>query len=152
MAGCGRDADVLPGIPQETSSSAATPYQSSHAICVRERAQSVELAEAEIPARIKTRLFSVREFDQKNMIVDTVLIEGTGLSSVIDQFFGDENVSYLHLRDARQGCNVAQVDRRKSYYRPIATPSLRGSAAPINWPSLINIACNPEFNGVTSTA
>ena len=89
---------------------ADTPYRSRHAIYVRAGEQRYQ-STGEIPEQLRKRLLSVRAFDARGMMVDADVTDGTALEPVIDRFFGDESVAYLHLHYARPGCYAARVDR-----------------------------------------
>jgi hypothetical protein len=88
-----------------------TPYRSSHAIYVRERATEAELDVGEVPKLIRVRLLSVRAFDASGMMTGADVVEGVELAPVIERLFADPRVSYLHLHNAKPGCFAARVDR-----------------------------------------
>jgi len=88
-----------------------TPYRASHAIYVRERAETAELPPGEIPVSVSSRLLSVRAFDQNHRIIDAAVVQGTELSDEINRLFGDTSVSYIHCHYAGRGCYAAEVRR-----------------------------------------
>lgn len=90
---------------------ADTPYRSSHAIFVKEHADSCAIFENEIPEQLAIRLLSVRAFDDDGMMIDADVVEGDALEALIGQFFADLKVRYLHVHNARRGCYAARVDR-----------------------------------------
>ncbi|HET6159582.1 MAG TPA: DUF1203 domain-containing protein [Dongiaceae bacterium] len=89
---------------------ADTPYRSRHAIYVRKGERRYESA-GEIPEQLRKRLLSVRAFDAEGMMVTADVTEGKMLEPLIDKFFVDDQVAYIHLHYARQGCYAARVDR-----------------------------------------
>ncbi|MGH6893248.1 MAG: DUF1203 domain-containing protein [Dongiaceae bacterium] len=89
---------------------ADTPYRSRHAIYVREGEQRYE-AVGQIPEQLRKRLLSVRAFDARGMMQGADVVDGRELEPLIDKFFADEDVAYLHLHYARPGCYAARVDR-----------------------------------------
>ncbi len=91
--------------------SAATPYQSSYAIFVRENASEVKLQPNVVPEQLLSRLLSVRAFDQDHLLIDADVCDGVALADVIERFFSSSAVSYLHVHNAKQGCYAARVDR-----------------------------------------
>jgi hypothetical protein len=90
---------------------AASPYRSSHAIFVRERAQEARPRVNEIPEVLSRRLLSVRGFDVRGFMVKADVVEGAALAEAIADFFASADVSYLHLHNAKPGCYAARVDR-----------------------------------------
>jgi hypothetical protein len=90
---------------------ADTPYRASHAIYVREAAAQAEPAAGEVPEVLRRRLLSVRAFDAADMMVDADVVDGVALAPVIARMFSCDNVSYLHLHNAKPGCYAARVDR-----------------------------------------
>lgn len=89
---------------------ADTPYRSRHAVYVRRGERRFD-AVGEIPEQLRKRLLSVRAFDAEGMMVEADVIEGRQLESMIERFFADGAVAYLHLHFARPGCYAARVDR-----------------------------------------
>ena len=90
---------------------AASPYQSSHAIFVRERAVEANLQPNEVPDQLKRRLLSIRAFDTEGMMIDADVVEGTDLEHIVERMLANQSVSYLHVHNAKPGCYAARVDR-----------------------------------------
>jgi hypothetical protein len=88
-----------------------TPYRSSHAIYVRERAAEAELAVDEVPELIRVRLLSVRAFDANGMMIDADVVQGSEIEPTIERLFANPGAAYLHLHNAKPGCFAARVDR-----------------------------------------
>ncbi|SDC28280.1 Protein of unknown function [Sphingomonas sp. YR710] len=90
---------------------ADTPYRASHAIFVREGAeQAVELIDV-IPDVLRVRPISLRAFNARGEMIDADLVAGTDLEPLIERFFGDLTVDYLHAHFARRGCYAARIER-----------------------------------------
>lgn len=89
----------------------ASPYRSRHAIFVREGAKDARPDVGEVPEVIRSRLISVRMFDDRHMIIDADVMEGTAVAQALDAAFQDEKVSYVHLHNAKQGCFAASATR-----------------------------------------
>lgn len=89
---------------------AESPYQSSHAIFVRESAPQAALDINEIPLSLKIRLLSVRSFDEDGMMLDAAVVEGEALDEAIQELFTNASCSYLHIHNAARGCFAARVD------------------------------------------
>ncbi|MBV8657718.1 MAG: DUF1203 domain-containing protein [Burkholderiales bacterium] len=87
------------------------PYRASHAIFVREHAETPFDAVDTLPATFQRRLLSIRAFDAAGMMVDADLVEGEDAESLITRMFDDEQVAYLHAHYARRGCFAARIDR-----------------------------------------
>lgn len=90
---------------------ATTPYRSSHAIFVRERARGEAAFENEVPPLLSDRLLSVRAFDAHGMMVDADCVPGAELEPLIERLFDAPDTAYLHVHNARRGCFAARVDR-----------------------------------------
>jgi uncharacterized protein DUF1203 len=88
-----------------------TPYRSCHAIFVRDGAETAARFENEVPQQLASRLLSVRAFDPAGMMTDADVIEGRDLVPLIERFFADPAVTYLHAHNARRGCFAARIDR-----------------------------------------
>jgi len=88
-----------------------TPYRSSPAIFVREKADQAVPTAGEVPTMFRHRLLSVRAFDSTGRIVDADVIDGEHLESLIDRMFANDAADYLHIHNARLGCYAALVER-----------------------------------------
>lgn len=88
------------------------PYRQRHAIFVREGAQEPARYVDAVPEQLAIRLLSVRAYDHEGMMTDAEVIEGTALRALIDRFFADPAVAYLHVHNARRGCFAARIDRQ----------------------------------------
>ena len=47
----------------------------------------------------------------EDYIVDAEVAPGTELETLIERFFADPRVAYLHVHNARRGCYACRVDR-----------------------------------------
>lgn len=90
---------------------AESPYRASGPIFVRETARESYRGRDHIPAQLRTRLLSVRAYDEAGLMVSADVVQGTELESLIERFFGDPQVAYLHAHYARQGCFACRIDR-----------------------------------------
>jgi hypothetical protein len=89
----------------------ATPYASSGPIFIRRNAAGTRTVTDDIPEQQRRRLLSVRAYDRAHFMLDAEVVEGTGLESLIERFFTDGKVAYLHVHNARRGCYACRVDR-----------------------------------------
>jgi len=97
-----------------THQNAASPYQASHAVYVREDVEQAKPAPGEVPEVFTSRLISVRMFNVAHMMIDADVVEGRDLSKKIPPCFGNEDVSYIHLHFAKPGCFAALVTKVQS--------------------------------------
>jgi hypothetical protein len=88
-----------------------SPYRASGPIYVREHACEAVPGIDEVPESVRSRLLSVRAYDETGFMVGAGVTEGRDLEDAVGQFFGDERVAYLHLHNARPGCYSCRVDR-----------------------------------------
>jgi hypothetical protein len=88
-----------------------TPYRSRNAIFVREGATQAYNRVDEVPEVMRKRLLSVRGFDSNDMMIEADVIEGERLEGVIQLFFANPNVAYIHVHNARRGCYSGRIDR-----------------------------------------
>lgn len=87
-----------------------SPYRASHAIYIRRNERRFE-GSNEVPAMLRTRLLSIRAFDDAGMMVSADVIEGKHIEHAIAAQFENPKTSYLHIHFAKPGCFAARVDR-----------------------------------------
>lgn len=90
---------------------ADTPYRSRHAIFVREGASRRSDMVDEIPEVLRRRAISLRAFSPQGDMLDADLVDGNELPALIERFFADPDVAYLHAHYAQRGCYAALVTR-----------------------------------------
>jgi len=88
-----------------------SPYRQRHAIFVREGAAEAAQFEDEVPEQLAIRTLSLRAYDGNGMMTDADLVDGRELAALIDRFFVDPSVAYLHAHNAKRGCFAARIDR-----------------------------------------
>jgi hypothetical protein len=90
---------------------AETPYRARHAIFVREGAdQALDLVDS-VPEVLRIRTISLRAFNDSGEMLDADLAEGTDLVPMIERFFENPDVAYLHAHYAKRGCYAARILR-----------------------------------------
>ena len=94
-----------------THQPANTPYRSSHAIYVREGAESTYDQVDQVPAMLRSRQLSVRAFDATGMMRNADVVPGSELEMLIERLFSDRKVAYLHAHFAQPGCFAACIER-----------------------------------------
>ena len=90
---------------------ADNPYHASHAIFVREGAETAYDCTNEIPDALRLRQISLRAFDADDLMVDADLVDGREMERVIERFFADPHVTYIQAHYAKRGCYAARIDR-----------------------------------------
>jgi hypothetical protein len=90
---------------------AHSPYKASGPIFVREEAARAFDRANELPPVMRGRLLSLRAYDAKDCIVDAEVMPGEEMETVIARFFARDDVSYIHVHNAKRGCYAARIDR-----------------------------------------
>ena len=90
---------------------ADTPYKASHAIFVREWAETPYRAMDETPEVLWIRPISLRAFDVSGDMVDADLTGGGDLKPAIERLFANPDAAYIHAHYAKRGCYAARIDR-----------------------------------------
>lgn len=90
---------------------AASPYRAGHAIFIREGVTQACPAVDEVPEVLRSRLISLRQFDEEGMMIDADVLDGENLSAALDTAFANARTSYVHLHNAKPGCFAARVTR-----------------------------------------
>ncbi len=88
-----------------------SPYRQCHAIFIHEGEVEPAQFENEVPEQLAIRTLSVRAYDTEGMMTDADLVEGHDLVAMIERFFADPSVAYLHAHNAKRGCFAARIDR-----------------------------------------
>ncbi len=91
--------------------SAATPFRSSHAIYVRPNASQANPDVNEVPAMLRSRMLSLRGFDEQGMLIGADLADGTAIEKPLEDMFANPGVAYIHIHFAKPGCYAARADR-----------------------------------------
>jgi hypothetical protein len=66
-----------------------------------------------VPPALLPRLLAVRGFDAHGMMVAAEVVEGRAMVPLVEQFFANDEIAYLHAHFARRGCFAARIDRAK---------------------------------------
>lgn len=89
---------------------ANTPYRQQGPTFVRDAESRIEGVNA-IPPALARRTLSLRGFDGEDMMIEADLVEGANAAALIERFFANPNVAYIHAHYARRGCYAALIDR-----------------------------------------
>ena len=65
----------------------------------------------EVPEVMRSRLLSVRAYDEAGMMLDADVVDGREVEPLIARLFGNPAVAYLHAHNARRGCYSGRIDR-----------------------------------------
>jgi hypothetical protein len=87
-----------------------SPYRSRHAIYIRRDERRFDATD-EVPEMLRTRLLSVRAFDDAGMMVTADVVDGGDVERVIAAQFENVDARYIHIHFAKPGCYAARVDR-----------------------------------------
>jgi hypothetical protein len=109
-AGMGEELLLLPYLHQP----AASPYRASGPIFVRRNARQQKAPVGELPRYVTSRLMSVRAYDASHMMVAASVCEGAAAAAEIQECFARDDVAYIHLHNAKQGCFSALVIRAQT--------------------------------------
>jgi hypothetical protein len=90
---------------------ADSPYRASHAIFVRERDVVPTDLVDDIPQAMHVRPLSLRGFDAAGMMIEGDLVDAEGAEALIERFFANSEVAYIHAHYARRGCYAGRIDR-----------------------------------------
>jgi hypothetical protein len=90
---------------------ADTPYKASHAIFVREWAETPYRAVDETPEVLWIRPISLRAFDASGDMIDADLTGGGDLKPAVERLFANPEAAYIHAHYAKRGCYAARIDR-----------------------------------------
>lgn len=89
---------------------AASPYRASGPIFVRRGVRQRTQEVGDVPIYVSSRLISVRAYDAEHILVAARVCQGSVVAVEIEQFFNSEQVAYIHLHNAKQGCFLCQVN------------------------------------------
>jgi hypothetical protein len=84
-----------------------SPYSGRGPIYVHERDCEPFVGPA-VPRQLRRRLLSIRAYDDRHMLVDADVVDGTELDTVAERMLGV--ASYLHVHNARPGCFAARIE------------------------------------------
>jgi hypothetical protein len=88
-----------------------SPYRSSGPIFIRRGAEQAMPAPGEIPLMFAHRQLSLRAYDAEAMMISAEVVGPGELRTAIERQFAAEDVSYLHVHNARPGCFNCAVTR-----------------------------------------
>jgi len=107
--------DAAPGesliLLNHVSQDAATPYRASHAIFVREGAETAAVYVDETPPVFADRTLSLRGFDAGGMMQAALLALPGEADARIRELFDQPGITSIHAHNAIRGCFSAFIER-----------------------------------------
>ena len=88
-----------------------TPYRASHAIFVREAAETAAIFRDVIPPVLAARHLSLRGFDAGGMMVDAMLTEPGAVEAGLLTLFRSQSIVEIDVHNAVRGCFAARARR-----------------------------------------
>lgn len=94
-----------------THQPANNPYHASHAIFVREGAETTYDKVDEVPEVLRVRPLSLRAFGSTDEMLDADVVDGREVEGVIERFLANPDVAYIQAHYAKRGCYAARIER-----------------------------------------
>ena len=88
-----------------------SPYKSSGPVFIRDNVITARPETNEIPTFLIHRLLSIRAYDCDHMMIEAVVTQGAELKKIIQRFFTNGSILYLHIHNANPGCFNCRVER-----------------------------------------
>jgi len=88
-----------------------TPFRTTYAIYVRERAEPAPPHVDEVPALLDARTLGLRGFDADGMLRDAAIARPGEADAAIRALLTDPAIASIHAHNAAQGCFLAKVER-----------------------------------------
>lgn len=89
---------------------ADTPYRQQGPIFVSDAPHRFA-GHDQIPPALARRVLSLRGYDSTGMMIEADLCDGAEADELIERFFANDAVAYIHAHYARRGCFAARIDR-----------------------------------------
>jgi len=93
-----------------THQGADTPFHQQGAIYLRET-NARFVGRDTVPPALARRTLSLRGYDVNGMMIEADLTEGAEVAALIERFFANPKVAYIHAHYARRGCFAALIER-----------------------------------------
>ena len=103
----GEEVILLPYEYHKTSN----PYQAKGPIFIRKGSKTRVFEKNVIPVMLNHRLLSFRAYDENGNMVDAKTEQGINTKKVIERFFGDSDIQYIHIHNSSPGCYNCEVRR-----------------------------------------
>lgn len=90
---------------------AHSPYRASGPIFVRQAAREAFDAVGIVPPVLRGRMLSLRAYDGSGDMVDAEVVDGGEVEEVIARLFARDEVSTIHVHNAKRGCYACRIER-----------------------------------------
>jgi len=94
------------------------PYRNVGPIFVHANACKPYDRPAAVPDLMRRRLLALRGYSAHDRMIECDIVEGAVVESLIERFFGNPDVAYIHAHNARAGCFVCRIERGPPPTRP----------------------------------
>lgn len=88
-----------------------TPFRASHAIYIRQGAEQARPSADKVPVLLRSRVLSLRGFDDAGMMRAADLTEGSEVEGRLERMLAEPAIAYAHIHYAKLGCYAARADR-----------------------------------------
>jgi hypothetical protein len=65
----------------------------------------------EVPDAVRSRLLSVRAYDQEGMMMRSEVVDGSALADWATRHLADPSVATIHVHNAKAGCYSCRIER-----------------------------------------
>ena len=87
------------------------PYRNVGPIFVHASGCKLYDRPAIVPDLMRRRLLALRGYDAEHRMIECDIVEGAVLESLIERFFANPAVAYIHAHNARAGCFLCRIER-----------------------------------------
>jgi hypothetical protein len=94
--------------------SSARPYRNVGPIFVHAK-PCQPYADADIPVQLRSRLLSLRSFDEHDHMIEADVVDGRELERVAERMFGHRRAKQIHVHNAKPGCFACVLVRRDAH-------------------------------------
>lgn len=88
-----------------------SPYRASGPVYIRKDAPAVALEPDVLPDHLRHRQLSLRGYDAEALLVEASTSAGAELDIALQKLLDNEQVRYVHIHNAAQGCYHCRVER-----------------------------------------
>jgi hypothetical protein len=88
-----------------------TPYRAASPVFLHRISCATNLDASEVPEQLQRRQLSVRAFDHDALMIDARVIQGAELGSLLNEFFIEDETSFVDIHNASRGCWAARAHR-----------------------------------------
>ncbi|MEM1262907.1 MAG: DUF1203 domain-containing protein [Pseudomonadota bacterium] len=86
-----------------------SPYRASHAIFVREQAETANFGPNEVPPALRIRLLSLRGFDANGLMRNADVVHGRELEARLETLLAEPDIAFVDIHNAKPGYFAARA-------------------------------------------